>query len=116
MQKALAIAFAAVLLTIAVAAYSQDGKGDGPPAEFKTGTVLSVITHTSGGAAAYIENPVVKKLGETWFIVGTGPDVQGFPSVGKRIWISLNAVSVINEFKNVDEVRKTLAIPQNPAT
>lgn len=116
MHKAIAITFAAVLLTVAVAAYSQDREGAGPPVEFKKGTVLSVITHTSAGTAAYIEDPIVKKLGETWFIVGTGPDVQGFPNIGKRIWISLNAASIINEYKNVDEIRRALDIPQNPAT
>jgi hypothetical protein len=115
MQKALAITFASILMIIAVAAYSQDRVTDRPQVEFKNGTVLSVTTHTSGGGSIYIQDPIAKKFGDTWFIVGTGPNIQGFPHIGNRIWISMNSVSFIHEFKDVDEVRKLLALPPNPA-
>lgn len=115
MQKILGITFASILIIIAVVAYSQDRESDLPPAEFKTGTVLSVTTIATGGSSVYIQDPIVRKLGDDWYIVGTGPDIQGFPHIGNRVWISMNSVLVMYEFKNVDEVRKLLGLPQNPA-
>lgn len=115
MQKALVVTLASILFVIAVAAYSQERESDRPPTEFKAGTVVSVTTIATGGSSVYIQDPIVRKLGDDWYIVGTGPDIQGFPHIGNRVWISMNSVLVMYEFKDVDEVRKILGLPQNPA-
>lgn len=115
MQKALPLTVVAILVAIAVAAYAQARGTDTGPTNFKPGSILCVTTHTSGIAGIYIQDAKLEKLGESWCVAGIGPDVQGFPSIGDRIWVPMSSISVMYEIKDLEDLRKKMAVPNSPA-
>lgn len=107
-----------LVLTIAMLAYPQDRKSDANIGPFAAGSILAISTSGTGDQAIYCEEPEVKKVGDTWFIVGKYASLPGTPTLSKtlKVWVALNSITMINEYKDGDELRRGAQPQTQPAS
>ncbi len=109
----------AIVLTLAIAtvAYSQDRKLESKDKLFADGAILVITTSGVNNSAIYFEDPELKKIGETWFLVGKYATVPGFPSPSKTlsVWVAMSSITMIHEYKDAEELRKTFPAQAQPA-
>lgn len=114
MKSLIGATVAAVILalTITMAANWQDQKPDSNIRSFAPGSIVSITMWQAPNAAIYIEEPEIKKIGETWFIVGKYAAVPGFPAPLKAVsvWVAINSITTMDEYKNADDLQKAFPV------
>ncbi len=105
-------------LTLAMVAYSQDRKPDSNSKPFADGSIVSIAISGTVNAGLYLEDPEIKRIGETWFLVGKVADLPGFPAAPKTLtsWVSMSSITMVHEYKDADELRKAFPIQTQPAS
>jgi len=110
--RPLVIAAGAALLAcclLARFAVGQNANGErASPLEFK-GNVIVVYCKSDADRGAVLEKPELKKIGERSFLVGTGMDYGGPKNwtAGQRMWLAVDDVAFIAEFKDAETFKKS---------
>lgn len=82
------------------------GQEKAPPLAFAGKIVLL----QSKSHPVTIENPVVKQLGDRWFVTGKSvrSEVARDWFVGSTVWMPVTEVDTIAEFEDMEQLRKIL--------
>jgi hypothetical protein len=109
-SRLLLVVVGVILSTLCVVATIAMGQGKNEsqvtPLPF-TGKILSVSARSGSEMGGIIENPEIKQVGGSLFLVGKGVD-DGHPDnwyKGHTTWIALDDVSLIVEFKDLDSYK-----------
>lgn len=77
--------------------------------EVFAGRAVAITLKSDPEYGIYLEQPLVQRLGQNSFLVGTGLDSGiGEWTAGRRLWVAVDDISEIIEFKDVEELRETL--------
>jgi len=95
---------------LATAPGNADSQGDSAAAvsPFK-GRIIVAGSKSDRESGAVLEDAKVQRLGERYFLVGTGAD-YGHPKdwmAAKVVWVAIDDVAGITEFADLDDYKKT---------
>ena len=119
MKPIAAVLFGGFVLTLTIVAYSQERKLDVSHKAFADGTIVFItVLGAVNNAAIYLDEPEIKKLGETWFLVGKMVALPGFPVPSKtvRSWVALNTIAMMYEFEDAEELLESFKNPAKPGS
>ncbi len=119
MKPIAAVLFGSFVLTLTIAAYSQERKPDGKKKAFAEGAIVAItVLGAVNNAGIYLDEPELKKIGESWFLVGNMAELPGYPAPPKtvRSWVAVNTISTMYEYEDVEDLLKTFKTPAKPGS